>query len=205
MPTRQRNGPTRQRNGLRALLFLGTFVPAVADPRIASDTFPVRSEGTLLVDGGLALGFPAALPTGLARGVGAGISVGAGPLRWGVRAAWLTATESTLAWKVTHQDVQLRALVGLAHVAGRGTIGIRIGAGGTLVHESRSHPQAGRVDDVPEMTALALLPAADLEGTVGLAIYGAWQLSIAGGPSLALVDGDPRWSWGARIGIGWQR
>jgi hypothetical protein len=193
---------------LRALLLVGTFVPAVADPRIASDTFPVRSQAELVVDAGLALGFPAALPTGLSRGAGAGISVGAGPVRWGARLAWLTATESTLAWKVTHQDVQLRALAGLAHVAGRGTLGIRIGAGATLVHEARRHPQgsrAGLTGDELERVALALLPAADVEGTVGLAIYGAWQLSVAGGPSLALVDGDPRWSWVARLGVGWSR
>jgi hypothetical protein len=193
---------------LRALLLVGTFAPAVADPRIASDTFPVRSQSEVVVDAGLALGFPAALPTGLSRGAGAGISVGAGPLRWGARAAWLTATESTLAWKVTHQDIQLRALAGLAHVAGRGTIGIRLGAGATLVHEARRHPQgsrAGLTGDALEMTALALPPAADLEGTVGIAIYGAWQLSVAGGPSLALVDGDPRWSWVARLGVGWSR
>jgi hypothetical protein len=193
---------------LRALLLLGTFVPAVADPRIASDTFPVRPPNAVVVDAGLALGFPAALPTGLSRGAGAGISIGSGPLRFGARAAWLTATESTLAWKVTHQDIQLRALAGLAHVAGRGTIGIRLGAGATLVHEARRHPQgsrAGLTGDALEMTALAVLPAADLEGSVGVAIYGAWQLALAGGPSLALVDGDPRWSWVARVGVGWSR
>lgn len=190
---------------LRALLYLGMFAPAAADPRIASDTFPVRPATDLVVDAGLALGFPAALPTGLARGAGAGLTVGAGPLRFGVRAAWLTATESTLAWRVTHQDIQLRALAGVAHVAGRGTIGLRLGAGTTLVHEARRHPQAGRVEGALAMTALAALPAADLEGTVGVAIYGGWELSLAGGPSLALVDGDPRWSWVARLGVGWRR
>lgn len=193
---------------LRALLLVATFAPALADPRIASDTFPVRPARDLVVDAGLALGFPAALPTGLSRGAGVGLSVGAGPLRVGARAAWLTATEATLAWKVTHQDVQLRAVAGLAHVAGRGTIGIQLGAGATLVHEARRHPQgsrAGLTGDALEMTALALLPAADLEGTFGVAVYGAWQLSLAGGPSLALVDGDPRLSWVARLGVGWSR
>jgi hypothetical protein len=188
---------------LRALLLLGSFGPAFADPRVASDSFPVRSDGPVVVDAGLAVGFPAALPTGLARGAGAGATVGDGPVRWGARVAWLTATESTLAWKATHQDVQLRVVAGLAHMAGRGTIGLQLGAGGTFVHERRRHPQAGRTDDAPAMTAFALLPAADLEGTVGLAIYGAWRLAIAGGPSVALVDGDPRWSWVARVGLGW--
>lgn len=194
---------------LRALLFVGMLAPAAADPRIASDTFPARpDDGDLVVDAGLALGFPAALPTGLARGAGAGFTVGIGPVRVGARAAWLTTTESTLAWRVTHQDLQLRALAGLAHVAGRGTIGIRVGAGATLVHEARRHPQgsrAGLTGDALEMSALATLPAADLEGTVGLAMYGAWELSLAGGPSVALVDGDARWSWVARLGVGWRR
>jgi hypothetical protein len=194
---------------LRLLLLLGTFAaPAAADPaRLGSDAWPVQSRGTLVVDTGFLAGFPAALPTGLARGVGAGATVAHGGFRFGARAGWVTATESTLAWEVTHSDLQVRALGGVEHVAGRGKIGLRIGVGGTLVHESRRRAQgerAGLEGEELEMTAFALLPAVDLEATVGLAVFGPWQVTLAGGPSVALIDGEPRASWVAQIGIGWQ-
>ena len=67
-----------------------------------------RGSGGFIVDGGLAVGFPAALPTGLAKGVGIGLTMGR-TLAWGVRASWLTATESSLPWTVTHSDLKLRA------------------------------------------------------------------------------------------------
>jgi hypothetical protein len=193
---------------LRALVVIALCRPALADPPVASDEFPVRTNGALVVDGGLAVGAPAALPTGMAVGGGVGISVATGPARWGGRVAWLTATESSLAWQVTHQDLQLRAVVGVEHVAGRGRLGLQLGAGTTLVQEHRVRAQgarAGLMGDELETTERALVPAADLEATVGLGVLGPWLLSIAGGPSLAVVDGDAHWSWGARVGIGWQR
>lgn len=195
---------------LRLWLLLGTIAsPAMADPSpLASDTWPVQTGGALFVDGGFLTGYPAALPTGLSRGIGGSATVGLGAFRVGARLGWVTATESTLGWEVTHADLQLRALGGIEHVAGRGTIGLRLGAGGTLVRESRLRAQgerAGLEGDALETTALALLPAFDLEATVALAVYGAWSLSLAGGPSVALDDGDARWSWVAQLGIGWRR
>src|SRR5436190_17266797 len=94
-----------------ALIIAALLIPqaAAADgPTVASDSFEYRSTGALTVDGGLVVGFPTALPTGMSRGVGAGVTVGRCPLRWGARAAWVTATESTLAWTVTHSDLRLR-------------------------------------------------------------------------------------------------
>ncbi len=200
---------TSNHNMLRPLLVLGTLSsPALADPAVGSDAWPVVATRTLVVDGGLLAGHPVALPTGLSRGLGAGATVGHGWFRFGGRVGWVTATESTLSFEVTHRDLQVRALAGIEQVAGRGRIGLRLGAGGTLVHESRRRAQgdrAGLMGDDLATTALALVPAGDIEVTVGLAIFGAWSVALAGGPSLAVIDGELGTSWIAQLGVGWQR
>jgi hypothetical protein len=182
----------------------------LADPepalRAAGDTFDYRRGGPLAVDAGLIVGFPAALPTGLSRGAGVGIARG-DTLAWGARAAWVTATESTMAWTVTHSDLRLRATGELRHAAGRGTLGVRLGLGGTLVHESRSRNQgerAGLSGSALATSAWAMLPAADLEATVGVAVIGCWSLQLAGGPSIALRGGDAHASWAAQLGVAWR-
>jgi hypothetical protein len=180
---------------------------AADGPTLASDSFVYRSGGPLLVDGGLALGFPTALPTGLSRGIGAGVTFGSSPLRWGARAAWVTATESTLAWSVTHSDLRLRLTGSAQHDAGRGSIGLRLGAGGTLVHETRDRNQgmrAGLMGSDLETSALVMVPAADLEGVVTLHVIGPWLMVMSGGPSIAYVDGSAHGSWTAELGVAWQ-
>ncbi len=159
----------------------------------------------LLVDGGLVLGAPAALPTGLSLGVGAGITR-PGPLAWGVRMSWSTATEDTLDWSVRHDDLRLRATGALEHVAGRGTLMLRLGAGGNLVHETRTRDdgaRAGLTGSDLETSAWAMLPAADLEAGVVLRLFGAWSVTIVGGPSVDLLDGSLNLGWIASLGIGW--
>src|SRR5439155_8078213 len=138
-----------------------------ADPGalMTDDTWRYHSDGNVAVDGGLVVGFPAALATGLAKGAGAGVTIGGG-LAWGARASWLTATESSLARTVTHSDLRLRATGGLQKAAGRGTIGLRLGLGGTLVHETRVRNQgmrAGLSGSELETSAFRLVPAADLD------------------------------------------
>jgi hypothetical protein len=170
------------------------------------DTWRYRSNGDLAVDGGLVVGFPAALPTGLAKGVGAGVTSGRG-LAWGARAAWVTATESSLPWTVTHSDLQLRITGALRRVQGRGTIGLRLGLGGTLVRESRTRNQgmrAGLSGSELETTALAMLPAADLDGVIALHVAGPWLLVASGGPSVDVFDGKLRAGWNAQLGVAWQ-
>lgn len=176
-------------------------------PTVASDSFPFRPGGPMRLDGGLVLGFPTALPTGLSSGIGAGVSFGDGPFRVGARAAWTTATESTLAWTVTHDDLRLRITGTAQHTAGRGSLGLRAGAGGTLVHESRLRNQgarAGLEGDALRTSAWAMLPAAELEAVAALHVIGPWLLVLTGGPSVALVDGDSKASWTAQLGVGWQ-
>lgn len=194
-----------------ALLVVGLFinVPAAAEgPTIASDSFPYRKGGPLLVDGGLALGFPTALPTGMSVGAGAGVTFGECPLRWGARVAWVTATESDRTWEVTHSDLKLRVTGSAQHDVGRGSVGVRLAAGGTLVQESRVNKQGSRgglKGTMLETSAFAFVPATDLEAVIGIHVLGAWMLVVNGGPSLAVVDGAARWSWTAQLGVAWQR
>lgn len=192
---------------LPALASVALARPASAQPQVAADSFPVREGGPLLVDGGLVLGFPTALPTGLSRGIGGGVTFGECPLRWGARAAWVTATENGPAWEVTHSDLRLRVTGSAQHTAGRGTLAVRVGLGGTLVHESRLRNQgmrAGLTGEDLETSAFALLPAADLEAVIAVKVIGPWSLMMSGGPSLALLDGTPRASWTAELGVAWQ-
>jgi hypothetical protein len=173
---------------------------------VTDDTWRYRSTGALVVDGGLAVGFPAALPTGLARGVGLGVSHGT-TLAWGARASWQTATESSLAWAVTHRDLKLRVTGAVQAAAGRGTLGLRAALGGTLVHESRLRNQgmrAGLSGDELESSAFRMLPAADLDAVVALHVAGPWLLVTTGGPSFALLDGELRTGWSAQLGVAWQ-
>jgi hypothetical protein len=173
---------------------------------LTDDTWRYRSTGELVVDGGLMVGFPTALSTGLARGIGLGVSHGT-TLAWGARASWQTATESSLAWVVTHRDLKLRATAAVQKAAGRGTLGLRAGLGGTLVHEARLRQQgtrAGLSGDELRTSSLRMLPAADLDAVIALHVAGPWLLVTTGGPSVAFLGGELRASWSAQLGVAWQ-
>jgi hypothetical protein len=159
----------------------------------------------LLVDAGLVVGMPAALPTGLSLGVGAGVSTG-GPLAFGARVSWSAATENTLAYTVRHDDLRFRATAALQHDAGRGTLSLRLGVGGTAVHEARTREQGDRAGLTGSDFATgtwALLPAADLEAAVALRIAGAWSVVVSGGPSIDLLDGSPHAGWIGALAVAW--
>jgi hypothetical protein len=173
---------------------------------LGDDTWRYRASGKVAVDGGLVVGFPAALPTGLATGVGVGVTAGH-TLAWGGRVSWVTATESSLPWTVTHSDLRLRITGGLQATPGRGIIGLRLGLGGTLVHETRVRNQgmrAGLMGSELETSSFAMLPAADLDAVVALHIAGPWLLMTSGGPSLDVLDGKLHAGWSAELGIAWQ-
>jgi hypothetical protein len=124
-----------------------------------------------------------------------------------VRASWTTATESTIAWNVTHWDLRARVIGQVQHTAGRGELGLRLGLGTTLVHEKRVRNQgmrAGLTGSDLETTALDALPAGDIEAVIALHVAGPWLLAMSGGPSLAIVDGAAHGSWTATLGVGWQ-
>jgi hypothetical protein len=192
-----------------ALLALCVAYPRSApadDGALGDDTWHYRSTSHLTVDGGLVVGFPAALPTGLATGIGAGVTTGE-TLAVGARASWATATESSLPWTVTHSDLRLRITGGAQTSAGRGTLGLRLGLGGTLVHETRVRNQgmrAGLTGSELETSALAMLPAADLDAVIALHIAGPWLLVTSGGPSVDFHDGKLHGGWNAELGVAWQ-
>ena len=191
---------------MRRLSFLACLFAtrhALAQPQVATDSFEVTSRDDLVVDGGVLVGAPTALPTGLSRGVVAGVARGA----IGARVAWSTATETDLAWRVTHGDLRLRVTAALQRAVGRGTFALRLGLGATIVHETRSRhhgARAGLVGDDLATSAFALLPAADLDAVIGLHVAGPWLVLMSGGPSLAVEDGA-RASWSAQLGVAWQR
>jgi hypothetical protein len=193
-----------------ALASTGFARQSAADPDLAaSSLWSYRSTGDLVIDGGLVVGHPTALPTGLATGIGAGVTRGRS-LVFGARASWSTATESTMAWTVTHRDLRMRVTGGLQHVAGRGTFGLRLGLGGTLVHEARLRNQgerAGLTGDDLKTSALSLLPAADVEAQVALHVWRAWMMTVSGGPTVALdrIAGRALAGWSAGLGVAWRR
>ncbi len=96
---------------------------------LGDEPWNYRSSGRVAVDGGLVVGFPAALPTGLSAGAGAGVTVG-DTLTWGARASWVTATESSLPWTVTHSDLRLRVTGGVQAAPGGGPSGSGSGSAG---------------------------------------------------------------------------
>ena len=166
----------------------------------------VRSTGPLTLDAGLVMASPAALGTGFSTGVGAGATRGK-ILAWGVRASWSTATESSLAWMVTHGELRLRAAGVIQRDVGRGRFALRLGLGPTIVHETRLRNQgmrAGLTGSDLETSSVSTLPAADAEGVVTTHIAGRWLLTMSGGPSITLLDGKARAGWMAQIGAGWQ-
>lgn len=147
---------------------------------------------------GVASARPALLETGLVMGAGA-TALTTGAFAWGVQTSLGSAAESDEFWAVSHLEWRLRLLGALQRRIGRGMVGLRLGVGSSLVYERRDRHQAGRmggfVDDLSD-SALALVPGADLQAAVGVAVSGHWGVSLSAGPSLHLPS-----SGGARLGF----
>lgn len=197
---------------LAVALVVAIAAPARADDGrlLGDDTFAVHSNGGLLVDGGLVVGMPAALPAGMSIGAGAGVTRECSCWwAYGARVSWSQITEygvDPAAWTVTQQDLRLRATGALRHRFGRGTLALRLGLGTTIVREHRVRDQAMRVPPMPSFSshATAALPAGELEGVVALHVAGPWLLVASGGPSADYLDGKLHGGWTALVGIGWQ-
>jgi hypothetical protein len=175
-------------------------------PQLADELWPVRSTGRLSADAGVVLGLPATWQTGMTTGVGGGVAFGH-TFAFGVRASWSTATESSLAWMVTHEDFRLRATAAVQRAAGRGTFALRLGVGPTFVYEDRVRNQGARAQltgSALETSSLATMPTADLEAVVALHVAGPWLLIVSGGPSLLVSDGVAHGGWTTQLGAGWQ-
>jgi len=144
-----------------------------------------------VVEGGLLVGHPAVLETGLTTGVAAGFALG-GALTGGARLGWSTATEFTSTRTITQDELRLRLHGGLAGGAGVGTAGLRLGLGGTAVHEVATRNQGARAglqgSDL-EQTTWRLVPGGELEALVTLRVWEDFGVVISGGPALHLADG----------------
>lgn len=145
------------------------------------------------------------LDTGMATGVGAGLTYGR-RFAVGARAAWASASETSLVWSVTHDDYRLRGVAVVQQPVGRGVFGLRLGAGASIVHESRTRNQgqrAGLTGSALMGSTTALLPGGELEAVVSVHVAGPWLLAVSGGPA-AVDDGGLRAGWTAQFGVGWQ-
>jgi hypothetical protein len=182
-----------------------TISPARAQTLVSENTVPKNT-----LDSGLVLASPAELSTGLSEGVGASFSrriTAGGGLAWGARASWSTATEYTLVDTVRNDDIRMRLDGLVQHHAGRGSFGLRLGAGATAVYEGRTRAQgtrAGLTGSALATTAWYLLPAADLDVVVVLRVWRSWGMSLSGGPSVHLVDGSLHTGWSSGLGVSWQ-
>jgi hypothetical protein len=181
---------------------------ARADARaLVGETSGTPVTAPLSIDAGLLLALPTALGPGLSTGIGLGLTRGR-TLAWEMRASWSTATESSISWTTTQWDLRLRVGGALQATLGRARVGLRIGIGPTIIHETRTRNQgmtANLTGDALGSSSFATLPAGDLEAFLALHVFGAWLFTVSGGPSAALQSGDFRLGWLSMIGVGWQR
>ena len=187
--------------GLVIAVLLAGFIPAMAradEPVVTANGLRYQSGGPLTVDGGLLLALPTALGPGLSTGFGLGVT-------WGrvfaveARTSWSTATESSIPWTVTQSDLRFRIGGVLQRTLGRARVGLRLGVGPTIVHETRV-----RNGSTLQTGAFATLPAGELEAFVAVHLFGPWLVTLSGGPSAALDDPGFRAGWVSLIGAGWQ-
>jgi hypothetical protein len=196
--------------GWKAVLACLSASVLLTSPARAQDLVTESQIPKSTLDGQLVLALPAALQTGMSAGVGMGYfraATASGWLAWGARASWSTATEYTLIDTVRNDDIRLRLCGLIQHNAGRGSFGLRLGAGATAVYENVTASQgsrAGLTGSALETTKWYLLPAADLEGVVFLRVWHAWGMSLSGGPTLHLLDGSARYGWSSALGVLWQ-
>ena len=178
---------------------------AGADGTADDDLWRYHASGVAL-DAGLVAAHPVALETGLATGVGAGITFGE-RWTWGARASWARATEPAIGWTVTHDDVRAGVTGGAQLSVGRGTLGVRLGLGAAVVHEARLRMRgelAGTQGTRLEDARTAGFPTAQLEAVVALHISGAWLMVLSGGPSLTRIDAAAHVGWMSQVGVAWQ-
>lgn len=185
---------------------VGFASPATAQVATSAE----YSAPTHVIDGELVLARPAALTTGLSSGVGSSYlrRLGSsGTFAWGARASWSRATEYSLTETVRDDEIRMRLCAVAQHLAGRGWFGLRLGLGATAVHESRTRAQGTRLgltgSDL-EQASWYLFPAADLDGIVFLRVWNAWGMSLAGGPTVHLIDGAASAGWSTSLGVSWQ-
>ena len=204
----RRGAEWRVPGGFALVAGLLLAVRGSAGAAVPDEGWRVSSTGGLTVDGGLVLEAPAALPTGLSTGIGAGLAYGRGVFAWGARASWSTATESSFVWTATHADLDLRLDGAVQRDVGRGRLALRLGIGSTVVHETRLRNQgarAGLTGSDLQTSSFTALPVAALDVVVAVHVAGPWLLMLAGGPSVSIVSSAWNVGWKTELGVGWQR
>jgi hypothetical protein len=181
---------------LVALVVHGRLVSAQT-PEL-SEGWRAQPRGSLMIDAGLLTSPAAALGPSLSTGVAAGVSKG-GWIAWQVRASWSSATESSIAWTVTQAELRLRAGGVIQHPLGRAQVGLRLGFGPSIVHETRARNMS-----TLETSAFSAIPAADLEAVLALHVWSRWLVVMSGGPDASWSGGAPHAGWLAQLGVGWQ-
>jgi hypothetical protein len=159
-----------------------------------------------MLDGGLFTSHGTALGPSLSTGAALGAAWGR-TVAWQIRASWSTATESSIAWTDTQSEIRLRAGAVVQHELGRGRVGLRVGFGPTVIHETRTRNQgqsAGLAGCALETSTFSTVPAADLEAVVALHVWSRWLLVMSGGPDGSWSSGAAHGGWLAQIGVGWQ-
>ena len=192
---------------LAALVIVPARARADEGRLLGDDTFALQSHGQLVLDGGLLVAMPAALPAGMSTGLGAGITRECSCWwAYGARLSWSQISESSVPWTATHMDFRLRATAAVRHRFGRGSLALRLGAGTTVVYEHRTRNGSTRLPPMSGFSsrAVAALPAADLEGVVALHVTGPWLFVVSAGPSVDYFDSKLRGGFTAMLGIGWQ-
>jgi hypothetical protein len=170
-------------------------------------TFDTQPGGQLAADAGFVVGLPSALPSGLSTGLGGGITRTCGCLfSYGARASWSRVAEPGMAYLVTQDEFRVRVTGAIRHDAGRGSIGLRLGLGPTIVHEARDRLQdtTGLTGDALHTGATRALPAGELEVVISVKVVGDWLLVASGGPSLDIESGAAHFGWISTLGVGWQ-
>ena len=109
---------------------------------------------------------------------------------WGARVSWACSRHRVRArLDCHHQDVRLRATTAVQHTAGRGTLALRLGAGGRWSTSRGCATRArapGSRRSISGPARTSMLPAADLEAVVGAPGRGPWIVGLSGGPSVDL-------------------
>lgn len=191
---------------LLVVTFCSVVLPAARADGLADDDLWRYRSSRVALDAGIVAAHPVALETGLATGVGAGITFGHG-WTWGARASWTRATETAIDWTVTHDDLRAAVVGGGQVSAGRGDLGLRLGLGGAGVRERRERIHgdvAGSQGRARSDRRMTWAPAADLDAVVALHISGAWMMVLSGGPSLAYIDRAVHMGWMSQLGAAWQ-
>ncbi|MCA9665595.1 MAG: hypothetical protein KC503_08400 [Myxococcales bacterium] len=161
-----------------------------------------------LLSGGLLLARPANVAQpGTSTGIALGFLRGRRALVWGVQASWSANTEFNSRDTVRNDDLRLRAVGALIARLGRGSLGLALGLGATLVHEHGELSQGEKAQlpgEALSRTAWRLLPAADLQALVLLRVFAGWGVGLSGGPTLHIDTGGVNIGWAATVGVTWQ-